>query len=281
MEDYINKHLSLSKLAEIYKISRYKLTKLLNKNGIKIRNHNIVDVNYKVDNCYFDKINTESKAYWLGFIYADGCINTSGNSLRFSIELADYDFNHLKKFRKAIKSNHPITERQNSKRNTCNISINSRNIVNKLIDIGCVTNKTYNGFIDPNILKTTEMKIAFIRGYLDGNGYIDKGDKYRIVFTLQSEKLVEDLNIMIRELKIHTRIQKDQEYFRIHIERKNDFYQLLNLIYKNASIYLDRKYEIFLRRTMPFGQETDQIISAKLSWEVLPNMYEHKGNVLG
>jgi hypothetical protein len=42
-------------------------------NNITIRNNNI----YKNKECnidYFEIIDTEDKAYWLGFIYADGCI---------------------------------------------------------------------------------------------------------------------------------------------------------------------------------------------------------------
>jgi len=44
-------------------------------------------------------------------------------------------------------------------------------------------------------------------------------------------------------------------------------------LYKDAEVYLDRKYKTYLLRTRPFQEETLEMISAELSGEVLPNMY--------
>lgn len=260
-------------MSELYNISRYKLTKYIREKGIKIKRHNLADVDYKLNEKYFDKIDTEEKAYWLGFIYADGCINISGNSPRLSIELERLDFNHLKKFRNNIESNHVITRRKNKERDTCTISMNSRHLANKLISIGCMNNKTVNGYIDQdNILNQFYYKVAFIRGYFDGNGYVEKDErKYRLVFTLQSEQLVTSLNSILHEMGIHTRIQHNHKYYRIHIERKNDFYKFLSLIYSNAKVYLDRKYNTYLNRINANIIEIDE----------LPNMYEPKDHILG
>ena len=56
-------------------------------------------------------IDTEEKAYWLGFIYADGYIINSikgKTSDAFGITLQEKDKGHLEKFKKSINSNHPI-----------------------------------------------------------------------------------------------------------------------------------------------------------------------------
>ena len=44
----------------------------------------------------FDNIDNEDKAYWLGFIIADGYLNDNKHTLR--IKLGDIDKNHLIKF---------------------------------------------------------------------------------------------------------------------------------------------------------------------------------------
>ena len=59
-----------------------------------------------VDESFFDNIDTEEKAYWLGFMYADGCVNTSSNSFELSLKEEDYD--HIVKFKNALHSEHKI-----------------------------------------------------------------------------------------------------------------------------------------------------------------------------
>lgn len=44
----------------------------------------------------FDEINSSEKAYWLGFIIADGYLNEDKNMLR--IKLGSIDKHHLEKF---------------------------------------------------------------------------------------------------------------------------------------------------------------------------------------
>lgn len=70
----------------------------------------------KMDETFFSVIETEEKAYWLGFIAADGCIrkNKSG-SYELSIHLAEKDIEHLAAFKSAIQSDHKIVTRQNGK----------------------------------------------------------------------------------------------------------------------------------------------------------------------
>ena len=54
----------------------------------------IIKINFNRN--FFSKINTQEKAYWLGFMYADGC--NQPEFTRASIQLAISDIDHLKKF---------------------------------------------------------------------------------------------------------------------------------------------------------------------------------------
>jgi hypothetical protein len=73
---------------------------------------------YTVNQEFFDEINTEEKAYILGFICADGHIQPD----RLHIGVASKDVDILYKIRKALNSNHPIKEviKTNPYRNTNN-----------------------------------------------------------------------------------------------------------------------------------------------------------------
>lgn len=63
---------------------------------------------YVYNKDYFEKINTSEKAYWLGFLYADGCITRfyKGEvlkSMSLEITLKDADCEHLIKFKNALE----------------------------------------------------------------------------------------------------------------------------------------------------------------------------------
>jgi DNA-binding transcriptional regulator WhiA len=63
---------------------------------------------YTVNEAVFDTI-TEESAYWLGFLMADGSINTgkTGNP-RIALTLAERDREHLVKFRKFLNCSNQI-----------------------------------------------------------------------------------------------------------------------------------------------------------------------------
>lgn len=53
----------------------------------------------------------------------------------------------------------------------------------------------------------------------------------------------------------------------------------MDVIYKDATIYLDRKYARYLKYILPSDLETDQIINAKLSGNVLPDLYPEEEEI--
>lgn len=75
---------------------------------IKARKLGLSKYPYTCDYNYFDKIDSEEKAYWLGFIFADGYIsvNENSNSGCVGIDLCLSDIDHLKKFNKSINGNY-------------------------------------------------------------------------------------------------------------------------------------------------------------------------------
>ena len=95
--EIIEKYLAKTKNAEIYKeynISRYTLLNIIKENNIPLK-----QVQCFLDENFFEEINTEEKAYWLGFFYADGYLvyNKQYGIHGIGIELSSKDKNHLEK----------------------------------------------------------------------------------------------------------------------------------------------------------------------------------------
>lgn len=189
---------------------------------------------------FFDALDTEEKAYWFGFIAADGTVRNE----RFSIELSDIDESHLKKFADTMGSGIPIGHR--ATRPLANIYINRKYMAQKLIEFGLVPNKTDYGLLDASIFKGFERD--FLRGYNDGDGFIESRNlnKYRNVITVKAPGFIPTLMDMLDEY--HPRLESLGSFSRIHIERKKEFFKFLNDLYGHATVYLDRKYKIYQDR---------------------------------
>src|SRR5581483_4155416 len=63
---------------------------------------------YTFDDQFFNVIDTETKAYWLGFITADGCVRTDHYNHQLKVKLKDSDASHLEKLKAALAADHPV-----------------------------------------------------------------------------------------------------------------------------------------------------------------------------
>ena len=118
---------------------------------------------------YFKQINTEEKAYFLGLIYADG--NVTGNI--FQILLAEEDAGVLEILKNSIKPSSKLYyyDRKNIKWKNCKrFSIHNKEIVKDLQNWGVYERKTYTSLKIPKI--NNVLIKHFIRGFLDGDGFI-------------------------------------------------------------------------------------------------------------
>lgn len=139
---------------------------------------------YSYDKDYFKEINTEEKAYWLGFIYADGYVVKTSLSAELGIELNIKDIDHLKKFNKSIAGNVEVKKRSrfdsrtNNTYNMCFIRFYSIQLVDNLINQGVFPNK-HKDIKFPKIKE--DLVRHFIRGYFDGDGCIRIEEKKRLI----------------------------------------------------------------------------------------------------
>lgn len=252
-EYYIQHDISIEKLSKKFKISSKSFSLYLKENNITIKNP-VKHQERFFDEDFFKTIDTEQKAYWLGFLFADGCIRNNGKNHQVVLELCKADKFHLDKFIKDLKSNLEIHYRKN--RDTGTIRISSKKMVNDLIRYGCIPNKTNNGFFSKDLLEfDITLKNAFIRGFFDGDGYVDK-KRYRIILTLKSSSIMESLHKML--IPYGCKIVNEKSYYRLVIENKKGYYDFLDDIYSNATVFLDRKYEIYINRRALLNSTTTE-----------------------
>jgi intein-encoded DNA endonuclease-like protein len=234
---------SIQKVAKYFKVSISPIKRILFDNEIFLSNRR-----YSFDKTFFDNIDSEEKAYWLGFIYADGYIRErkSGNSLE--MKLAEKDNSHLILFRSHIKSTHKITYGTNkvkynggiSESKICHLAIYSYEIVDSIKKQGVHSRKTFT-IGKPNI--GDEFTGHFIRGYFDGDGSFSFNPSKFINKTQIVSASEEFRNFLIDELKKNNITINLYSEIKLQIQNKVDNLKFYNYIYRNATVYLERKKE--------------------------------------
>lgn len=202
---------------------------------------------YNYNRGYFQDIDTEEKAYWLGFLYADGCVHArKGGGYRLKVALKESDSDHLVKLVKSIEGDIPIRIKQSNNHKYCELVINSNEICECLIKYGVVPNKTYAKCKLPNISK--QLIKHFIRGYCDGDGclYSNKNKKKHgtIEFVSYDNGFLNELQSYFKSMNIDSNIYiKRKDNVKLLISKFSSVCDFIDKFYINSNIYLDRKYE--------------------------------------
>lgn len=273
--DMFQEGMSLVKIAKELKVDRPCLTERLKKRyGIKPQ---VNGQQYSANYNFFEKIDTEEKAYWLGFLIADG--HNSGRAIELSLK--EEDRGHLEKFKQAIEATHPIADRKQSNSNRFYIA--NKKMCEDLAKLNCYKNKTLDVSM-PTRKIPYYLRRHFLRGIFDGDGCIAKMtkessvSKKRLHFTRKipslsittgSPEMAKDLQkLILSYAKVETSIAKDKrtKAIDIMIQGNDKILKFLNYIYLEAEIFLDRKFYQYLQYVLPSGVETVQIINGEKIW---------------
>ena len=235
-------------ISEILGINYVTVHKKLRKLGIHLYNyHNEL----KFDDTVFDIIDTEEKAYWLGFLYADGSVISYNNSVELSLKGSDIE--HLKKFNTFLKNKKEVklskTRCNNKEFTRCRVIVTSKHFHEQLINLGCIPNKSLVlTFPDKSIFQSEDLLIPFIRGYVDGDGCLSYTKSGRLVLGIIGTKefLQGICNILDKDKIIRTKDKRHPNSNTYQISwSSNNADKIAAILYKNANIYLQRKYDRF------------------------------------
>lgn len=214
-----------------------------------------------VDEKYFDVIDTADKAYFFGFLFADGYVSSRFKLCKVDLQESDVDF--LEKFKNAINFSGKINEYVAKKGESYRpedaivkrVSVINEPLAKNLEQKGLVAHRERSGF--PFAFVPDEYVFDFIRGYFDGNGsislyYNSEGGKIQIMIDIcGGTNLLKDIGDILNkngiEIRYHNRRESNPDNTQLFIYKKRDKIKFLDLIYGNATTYLNRKYSKYLK----------------------------------
>lgn len=228
---------------------------ILQRNGIsKLKKSRLNMSHLPLNVNYFEKIDSSEKAYWLGFICADGNIKKTNNK----VSLTSKDLEVIVGFKEAIDAGHAISKRINFDKRTnktytgYSIQIGNELFVSHLINLGVTSDKT-NVLDFPNI--DEKYYSYFIAGLFDGDGSVGFRNNNKLRISLITTKEILDfikillINIGVDELS-RTKVSKNKiNVWKMYLYKNAD--KFLRYIYSddNFEYYLMRKYNIFKNET--------------------------------
>lgn len=186
---------------------------------------------------FFDVIDSEEKAYWLGFIMADGNVSIHNGQYSLKIHISIKDKEIIDNFLKSIESkNKPLIKEGKEGRNqTYYVSVTSRHMVESLIRLGVVPNKTGKEVL-PSL--PANLTAHFIRGFFDGDGITDiVQDRCGFV---SSKEMLESLQ---KEIGSNHKITETTGAYYFISSNKEFTRWLYHYMYEGCTMFLSRKRE--------------------------------------
>lgn len=240
IESYLSRN-SIQKIAECYHSSEYKISKFLRNNGIEITRKKC---RKNIDSNYFAIIDTSLKAYFLGFIAADGSIFKSKNKTIFALSIQSSDVVVLEKLSEELSGSKTLVGNSFTRKNgfsTTDLRFSDEIFTNNLLNLGICFDKTTN--LDWISLEEVYMK-DFIRGYFDGDGsvYISKNKVYgnfvgNKIFLPKLRDYLFENGILPTKYAIVDR----GNFCSFHFGSKQSNLLLYNYMYYDGCFCLDRK----------------------------------------
>lgn len=238
---------SAKAIARAYGLSHHtSITSALKRQGVTQRSPAERNRLYKLNPHKFDVINHEHKAYWLGFLYADGGVDRE-KTLKLSLKIADIE--HIRKFRDFLESESPVKSIQQKCAGKyypqARAEFTDRHLAKRLMNLGIVKGRPnfrpITAAIPPELLR------HFIRGFWDGDGCAARNPNDGINFCGNEdlmiwlrEYLAEKLDFGPRKVSKHT----TANLYYLRYSGRRVALRVIEFMFKNATIWLPRKLEV-------------------------------------
>ena len=253
-QKYTDEDWTIKLLSERYSVSRFIITKILQENNIPIKRHTKRSGLFMKED-YFEEINTEAKAYFLGLLFTDGNVFIRPKKTnQISLELTIRDKDILEKFKEELNTNNKLSYRKNSNRaETVYVRFFSEKMVNDLSKYGVIPQKTKRTTHLPFQLIPSQFHKDFLRGLIDGDGSIyffgDNKKQIGLTFCSYSRNICEELqqacDILINQKNEHKVFtEKNKNISRVCYTKQDITKQLVTALYKDSNYYLTRKYNL-------------------------------------
>ena len=237
-QNYIEKHLNLT---------RKTIRELLKSAGVDYRDKSQqqhVNRNTIINHNAFDQLTPEA-LYWIGMIFTDGHIEQKSEA-SIDLTLHNDDIDHLQKFKEFLGTTREIKK---DKGDCSRLRVNSKQLRDRLVDLGFTHNKSTS--IAPHeLLKHSR---DFWRGCIDGDGGIyrhkSKTGTSPQIFLCGTLETIFEFGIFctsyigIKE-KFPSKAPGNNHYSISYYGQ--DALKIADHLYKDASVYLKRKYDTYM-----------------------------------
>lgn len=219
--------IAIDELATRYGVHRQTIGRYLRKTSTKKRPRRLDILNEAA----FDCLDSEDALYWLGFSYADG--NVNNNIFRWGLGLKDVS--HLIKLAAFLDSDNIVKTTDTD----CSINFCNPHLAKRLIELGLTPKRGQFFKLAREI--PTGMEHHFIRGYIDGDGCIS--DREKIIILGQIDILTWIKGMFVKYVGASDKVEPRQRRGILEIAwgGRIQFHKLIDYIYKDATIYLERK----------------------------------------
>ncbi len=236
-------------VCEKFDISEPTLIKILKSFKCKVWAKNIL-FSPELQENYFENIDTEEKAYFLGLLLTDGNVFIKKNTYKVSITLQESDKYLIENFCDAIKLNKKVTS---DGRGCYGVQVISKKMCEDLEKYHIVPNKTFTVRM-PKI--DDKLMPHFIRGCIDGDGSIgfysrnNRRSHRKLIRLCSASKIfLEEISGYLYNnfgIRGSLREETKDKLYQIYYNSNESVYKLINFLYKDATIYMKRKYDKIL-----------------------------------
>ena len=247
---YLSQPMTFQQIKDKYNLSLPTISKIL-ENVPKYTKAKIYNPN--MDEHFFHTIESEESAYFLGLIIADGNVfketTGKGRQASISITLDLKDEYMLNNFKKAVKSNTSIGH---DGRGCGQIAVRSNIMAQDLSQYGVIPKKTFCAYLP---IVDAKWMPHLIRGILDGDGNISghmapNNNFYHSIGFCGTHELMQNIaSYLLENLKLQKKLTvydyKNRLLSEVKIQNKHDMYLVGEWLYKDATIFLTRKKEIY------------------------------------
>lgn len=253
----LNDHLEEILLLRNQKVSLRTIAKKFNTNHVSLSNflsqrgESTKQFTHQFDENFFEIIDTEEKAWCLGLMMSDGCIKQDG----LCLNMTDRDV--IEKFKASLKYDGDIRVTPGAKehhKTKYEVNIYSIKMVKDISKYGVIPNKSLTLKFPSLELIPAKLLYHLVRGIFDGDGSIfqeKRSLQWKVVFTGTKEVLqgVEDVS-GIKGNFFYIGEKTGSNTWNWKIRKIADVYNFLQWMYKDATIYMDRKF-VLAQKCLP------------------------------
>lgn len=238
---------TINELAQLCNCSSSNLYYILSTVNTEIRNPTEAKMFYSLNIDYFKFIDSEDKAYFFGLLMSDGYHHTERGEV--CLTLSEIDVGILQQFNNHLNSDRPLLYLP--ERKAYRLIISNKIMSKHLAALGLNQAKSFNKLFPSTLALNLEPH--FMRGYFDGNGSVSISSKIKanIYWALTScdsflytyeHKLLTQCGLNKTKWDRH----EQTNIYSLRYSGRENLYKIYNYLYKDASIWLERKHTKFL-----------------------------------